>query len=116
MVARGGVVGGLGGGMSVLAEIMTMGDSGADGNAAKPTLRTGLGLLKNAVVEQHFEERRGRLERFVDLLRDTESLNRRSRWPASGRNIVGLAADSETALVVRGNRVETIGPRAATSS
>jgi|GEM_PF-2027615 len=109
VVARGGAVGGLGGGASALSEVMIMGDSGQTDGPAKANLRYGMGLFNGAIVDQNFATRGGRLERFAGLLKDTGVLNEKISWPASGRNMLGLAVDPETALVVRGNSVATLG-------
>ncbi len=109
VVARGGVVGGLGGGMAALPEVMISGDSGQQRGPARAELDSGLALFNGAIVDQLFQLRGGRLERFTGLLKDTARLNRNITWPASGRNMIGLAVETETALILRGDTVEAIG-------
>jgi len=109
VVARGGVVGGLGGGMAALPEVMIAGDSGQQRGPAVADLSPGLALFSGAVVDQLFDARGGRLERFTGLLKDSARLNRNVTWPASGRNMIGLAVETETALILRGDTVEAIG-------
>jgi cyanophycinase len=109
VVARGGVVGGLGGGASALSEVMIMGDSGQADGPAKANLRYGMALFNGAIVDQNFTTRGGRLERFTGLLKDAATLNDRITWPATARNMIGLAVDPETAMVVQGTAVTTLG-------
>lgn len=113
VVARGGVVGGLGGGMAALPEIMIMGDTGQEQGPAEATVRYGLSLFNGAIVDQQFDARGGRLERFTGLLRNTTALNARLSWPAAGRSLIGLAVEPETALLLRGGTLTTIGENRA---
>jgi hypothetical protein len=73
----------------------------------------GLGLLTGAIVEQHFDGRNGRLERFTDLLRDGPQLDKLSGRGGAGANMLGLAVEEGTALVARADRLEVVGDRAA---
>ena len=109
VLARGGVVGGLGGGMAALPEVMIMGDSGQDAGPAEATVRYGLTLFNGAVVEQNFDARGGRLERFTGLLKDSAALDRRLSWPAAGRSTIGLAVEPETALLLQDNALKVVG-------
>lgn len=113
VVARGGVVGGAGGGMAALPEIMIMGDSGQDDGPAEAVVRFGLTLFNGAIVDQLFDARGGRLERFTGLLKDTAALDQRLSWPATGRNMIGLAVEPRTAVLLKGNTVTTIGEKRA---
>jgi cyanophycinase len=113
VVARGGVVGGLGGGMAALPEIMIMGDSGQGEGPAEAVVRHGLALFNGAIVDQLFDARGGRLERFTGLLKDTQALNRRLSWPAAGRSMIGLAVEPQTALLLQGCTVTAIGRQRA---
>ncbi len=94
---------GLGGGMAALPEIMIMGDSGQEDGPAEAVVRYGVTLFNGAIVDEMFDARGGRLERFTGLLKDTAALNRRLSWPAAGRNIIGLAVEPHTALLLQGN-------------
>ena len=109
-VERGGVVGGTSAGTAALPEIMTMWD-GADrtGGPLSVVAAHGFGLLRGAIMEQHFATRSGRLERFTGLLRDDDQLNRLTGREDAGANMVGLGVEEQTALVLRGDRLETIG-------
>jgi cyanophycinase len=111
VVARGGVVGGLGGGMSALPEVMIMGDTSASGGPAEAYLRPGLALFNGAIVDQNFDARGGRLERFTGLLKDTDRLNERISWPAAGRSMIGLAVEREGALLLRGSTIAALGEK-----
>lgn len=109
VVARGGVVGGLGGGMAALPEVMIMGkESGDDDEVPRAATYPGLHLFNGAIVDQNFNYG-GRLERFTGLLKNTKKLNRESTWPASGRNMIGIAVEQETAVIVQGSRLKRIG-------
>ena len=81
VVARGGVVGGIGGGMACLPETVIAGDADHDGGWAKAKLRFGLALFNGAVVDQNFNINRGRLERLTDLLRNGNRLDRLAGVP-----------------------------------
>lgn len=110
VVARGGVVGGFGGGMAALPEVMIRGEiSQGEDDVPEAVTRPGLGLFKGAIVDQNFDAVGGRLERFTGLLKNTARLNDIVTWPAVGRNLIGLAVEQGTALVVRGNSIELLG-------
>ncbi|MBI1901401.1 MAG: Type 1 glutamine amidotransferase-like domain-containing protein [Planctomycetia bacterium] len=110
VLSRGGVVGGTSAGMAALPEIMTIQDdrrSAEEPNSAHAA--HGLGLLTRAIVEQHFDTRGGRLERFTGLLRDSERLDELSGRRAVGEEMTGLAVEEGAALVARGDRLESLG-------
>jgi cyanophycinase len=109
VVARGGVVGGMGGGMAALPEVMILGDTGQEQGPAEPRIRHGVALFSGAIVDQYFDARGGRLERFTALLKDTAMLNRWGSWPAAGRSMIGLAVEPRTALLLQGSSVRAIG-------
>jgi cyanophycinase len=110
VVARGGVVGGTSAGMAALPEVMTLAQE-----RYRPTepyrvvAGHGLGLFDAAIVEQHFDVRNGRLERFTGLLRDSARLDRLTGRPAAGARMFGLAVETGTALVLQSNRLEVLG-------
>jgi cyanophycinase len=110
VLARGGAVGGTSAGMAALPEIMTLyqGRRRAGGPFSVVAAH-GLGLFSGAVVEQHFDVRNGRLERFTDLLRDSDRLDRLTNRPGAGSRMLGLAVAHSTALVLRGNGLEILG-------
>lgn len=110
VVERGGVVGGTSAGMAALPEIMTLRQ---DRRSAEGPLSAvaahGFGLLKGAIVEQHFDGRSGRQERFTGLLRDSERLDKLAGRNGAGDKMLGLAVEESTALVVQGDRLEVVG-------
>jgi cyanophycinase-like exopeptidase len=69
----------------------------------------GLGLLTGAIVEQHFDGRNGRLERFTDLLRDNPRLDKLTGRSGAGAKMLGLAVEESTGLIVWGDRLEVVG-------
>src|SRR5256885_2260695 len=75
VLARGGGVGGTRAGMAALPRIMTLYQRRRRAGAPLSVVAAhGLGLLDDAIVEQHFDSRTGRLERFTGLLRDSAQL------------------------------------------
>jgi cyanophycinase len=110
VVARGGAVGGTSAGMAAMPEIMTMNDgSQRAGGPLSAIAAHGLGLFDGAIVEQHFDNRNGRLERFTGLLRDSARLDRLAGRRGAGPRMLGLAAEESTALVLQSDRLETVG-------
>jgi cyanophycinase len=109
VVARGGVVGGTSAGMAALPEIMTTSQTWEwSTGPAKAVTSHGLGVFGGAIVDQHFDGRAGRLERFTGLLKDTEQLDKLAGRPAA-TSMIGLAVDEGTGLCVRGDRLEALG-------
>jgi cyanophycinase len=110
VIARGGVVGGTSAGMAALPEIMTISQQRQwstgpmEANACH-----GLGVFSGAIVDQHFDTRAGRLERFTGLLRDTDQLDKLAGRMGTGARMVGLAVDEGTGLVLQGNHLEALG-------
>lgn len=110
VVARGGVVGGFGGGMAALPDVMILGEHSENrSDVPEAVTRAGLGLFNGAIVDQNFDAYGGRLERFTGLLKNTARLNEITTWPAVGRNMIGLAVEQDTALIVQGNTVHLMG-------
>lgn len=110
VIARGGVVGGTSAGMAALPEVMTLYEErDYDGAPANSVAAHGLGIFDRAIVEQHFDARGGRLERFTALLRDSTRLDQLTGRVRSGERMLGIAVPESTALVVRDNRFEVIG-------
>jgi len=113
IVERGGVVGGSSAGCAALSDVMIVGTVAGDGRGpARAELSRGLGVLSNVVAEQHFDARRGRIERFAELLRNKQQLANVSPGCDPGQ-MVGLAVEESTALVVRGNRLSVAGKNKA---
>jgi cyanophycinase len=110
VVARGGVVGGTSAGMAALPEIMTLDQERNYEDGPYSILAAhGLGLFSGAIVEQHFESRNGRMERFTGLLRDAARLDDLAERRGVGLRMLGLAVDASTALILQADRLETIG-------
>ncbi len=110
ILARGGAIGGTSAGTAALPEVMTMWEERDDyGAPPKVVAAHGLGLFDKAIVEQHFEARGGRLERFTGLLRDNARLDELTERPHSGERMIGIAVEEPAALVVRGNHFSVLG-------
>jgi cyanophycinase-like exopeptidase len=95
--------------MAVMPEIMTVTELTSPGAPSRAVTRHGLGLLTSAIVEQHFDGRNGRFERFATLLRDDERLDALSGRDGAGAKMLGLAVEERTGLVLQANRLEVIG-------
>jgi cyanophycinase len=113
VVARGGVVCGTFAGMAALPQIMTMYEERDDGRPTSVVAAHGLGVFDGAIVEQLFDGRGGRLERFTGLLRDSARLDHLAGRRAAGGRMVGLAVEGSTALVLQANRLEALGAGSA---
>lgn len=110
VLERGGVVGGTSAGMAALPEVMTMTqDQRRTAGPLSVVAAHGLGVLTGAIVEQHFDGRNGRLERFTGLLRDDRRLDELSGRGGAGAKMLGLAVEEGTGLVVRDDRLEVVG-------
>lgn len=110
VVARGGVVGGTSAGTAAMPEIMTLWEERDDpASSPKVVAGHGLGLFDKAIVEQHFDARGGRLERFTGLLRDETRLDELTMRPGSGERMIGIGVEEPAALVARGNQFSVCG-------
>lgn len=109
IVARGGVVGGLGGGMACLPETVIASDIPPEGGWTRAKLGFGLALLNNVIVDQNFDARAGRLERLTDTLRCAPRLNRLEGIPGVERRTIGLGVERQTAAILQANTIRTIG-------
>lgn len=110
VLERGGVVGGTSAGMAAMPEIMTLWeDQDDDGRPPSAVTGHGLGILRGAIVEQHFDTVGGRLERFTALLRDVQRLNRLAGRQDAGAHMVGLAVEESAALIITGDTLQTMG-------
>lgn len=95
--AAGAVVGGTSAGCAAATEIMITSDGQGPPylrGGSTPTA-DGLGLWKDAIVDQHFVKR-GRLERLITAVLDRPSL-------------LGVGVDEKTAVIVRGDEFEVVG-------
>ncbi len=110
VVARGGVVGGTSAGLAALPEVMTLWEErDFDGAPANAVAAHGFGIFKNAIVEQHFDARSGRLERFTGLLRDSAQIDKLTGRLRSGERMLGIGVEERTALIARDDRFEVLG-------
>lgn len=109
VVARGGVVAGLGGGMASLPETIIAGDMPSERGWVRAELRFGLALFNGAVVDQNFSTHAGRLERLTDLLRNGSRLDRMENSPGVERRTIGLGVERQTVVILRGNTVRVMG-------
>ncbi|WP_254508594.1 cyanophycinase [Anatilimnocola floriformis] len=114
VLERGGVVGGTSAGMAAVPEVITMWDERETADApATARAAHGLGLLTKAIVEQHFDAKSGRLERFTGLLRNNAQLDELTGRRGAGEQMIGLAVEERTALVARGNQLQVLGSGSA---
>ena len=99
---RGVAVGGTSAGASIMAEHMiAFGAGGSTPKQRMSQLSAGLGLLRGAVIDQHFEQR-NRYGRLLSLIAQSPSL-------------LGLGIDEDTAAVIHeGSRLEVVGRGAVT--
>lgn len=110
VVERGGVVGGSSAGMAALPQIMTLWEDRRLLTAPAVAITAqGFGLLSKAVVEQHFDARGGRLERFFNLLRDAQRLDELAGRAGAAQEMVGLAVEEHTAVVAQQDRLNVLG-------
>jgi cyanophycinase len=112
VVRRGGVVGGSSAGLAVMPEIMIESGSPENGKPAEAQLARGMGVLRHVLAEQHFDARRGRIERLTRLLRDHDRLSRFSA-DCEPKRMIGLAVEEDTAMIVRTNRLSVAGKKLA---
>ena len=102
--------GGTSAGMAAMPEIMTLYQYRQTSNSpATVVAGHGFGLMTGAIVEQHFDGKGGRVERFAGMLRNESLLDELSGRPGTGQRMMGLAVEEKTALVVQGNRLEVVG-------
>jgi cyanophycinase len=106
---RGGIVGGTSAGMAAMPQIMTLSETSYRGEPSRAVVGHGFGLLTNTIVEQHFDGRTRRFERFFGLLRDEERLDALAGRDGAGARTLGLAVEEATALVLQANHLSVIG-------
>jgi cyanophycinase len=95
---KGGTIAGTSAGASVMSETMLISGDGDESHKVDAVLgmAPGLGLIRNAVVDQHFAQR-GRLGRLLGAI-------------AQNPRTLGIGLDENTAIVVHGDeRFEVIG-------
>lgn len=96
LYARGGLVAGTSAGASVMSETMLVGGaSGATHRIGDLHMAPGLGLVRDAIIDQHFAER-GRFGRLIGAV-------------AHNPRVLGIGIDEDTAAIVEGQQFEVIG-------
>lgn len=110
LLVRGGIVGGTSAGTAAMPEIMTMYEERPRADApARVYAAHGLGLFDKAIVEQHFDGRGGRLERFTGLLRDSARLDELTNRRNSGERMIGIGVEEPAAVIARGRELSVCG-------
>lgn len=96
VLARGGMVGGTSAGATIIGSYLVRG--AVEGNTVmmSPGHEQGFGLLQNAAIDQHLLVRK----RERDMLEVI----------AAHPELLGIGIDESTAVVVRGDRFEVVGP------
>ncbi len=89
LLKRGGVIGGTSAGAAIMSRVMIR------GGKLKPEIGKGLGLIPNAIIDQHFTQRK-RQGRLIDAV-------------AQHPGLVGYGIDERTSLVVRGRGIYVLG-------
>lgn len=93
---RGGLIAGTSAGAAVMSETMLVGGPNAESHRIGDLkMAPGLGLIRDAVIDQHFAER-GRIGRLLGAV-------------AYNPRILGIGIDEDTAIVVEGGRFEVLG-------
>jgi cyanophycinase len=93
---RGGVVAGTSAGASVMSETMLIkGSSRETHRIGDLHMAPGMGLIRDAIIDQHFAER-GRFGRLIGAV-------------AHNPRVLGLGIDEDTAAMVEGHRFRVIG-------
>lgn len=97
---RGGVVAGTSAGAAVMSEIMLVkGSSSETHRIGDLHMAPGLGLVRGAIIDQHFAER-GRIGRLLGAV-------------AENPRVIGIGIDEDTAIIVQGEHFDVIGSGAA---
>ena len=92
----GGVVAGTSAGASVMSETMLVGGASSESHRIGDLrMAPGLGLIRDAIIDQHFAER-GRIGRLLGAV-------------AHNPRILGVGIDEDTAILVEGERFSVLG-------
>lgn len=92
----GGVIAGTSAGAAVMSDTMLVRGSSAESHRIGDLhLAPGLGLVKDAIIDQHFAER-GRIGRLLGAV-------------AQNPRVLGIGIDEDTAIRVEGTRFEVLG-------
>ncbi|WP_323099985.1 cyanophycinase [Intrasporangium sp. YIM S08009] len=94
---RGAVVAGTSAGASILSRFMiSLGDEGLTPRQRASQISAGLGLVEDAIIDQHFDQR-GRYGRLMSMV-------------AASPNLLGIGIDENTAAEIRdGRRLTVLG-------
>ena len=93
---RGGLVAGTSAGASVMSETMLVGGASSESHRIGDlNMAPGLGLIRDAIIDQHFAER-GRIGRLLGAV-------------AHNPRILGVGIDEDTAILVEGARFRVLG-------
>jgi cyanophycinase len=93
---EGGVIAGTSAGAAVMSETMLTGGASAESHRIGDlNMAPGLGLIRNAIIDQHFAER-GRIGRLLGAV-------------AHNPRMLGIGIDEDTAIVVEGPVFKVIG-------
>lgn len=92
----GGVIAGTSAGASVMSETMLVGGASSESHRIGDlNMAPGLGLIRNAIIDQHFAER-GRIGRLLGAV-------------AHNPRILGVGIDEDTAIVVEDEQFTVLG-------
>jgi len=96
LLARGGVVAGTSAGASMMSETMLVRGANQESyRIGDLHMAPGLGLVRDMIIDQHFAER-GRIGRLLGAV-------------AHNPRVLGVGIDEDTAVVIRGARLQVIG-------
>lgn len=94
--AAGGLIAGTSAGASVMSETMLVGGSSSESHRIGDlNMAPGLGLIRDAIIDQHFAER-GRIGRLLGAV-------------AHNPRLLGVGIDENTAIIVEGSRFAVLG-------
>lgn len=92
----GGVIAGTSAGASAMCETMLVSGSGGESyRIGDLRMAPGLGLIRDAIIDQHFAER-GRMGRLLGAV-------------SQNPRMIGIGIDEDTAIVVENNAFEVVG-------
>lgn len=95
LLARGGAIGGAGGGASMLADYLVRGNPVSNKDIMAQGYEEGFGFLTGVAIDPFFTQR----NRFADM----------ARLKRAHPRLVGLGIDEDTALVIKDHALEVVG-------
>src|SRR3546814_16920397 len=96
---RGGLIAGTSAGAAVMSETMLVkGSSRESHRIGDLHMAPGLGFVRDAIIDQHFAER-GRIGRLLGAV-------------AQNPRVIGIGIDEDTAILLRDDALEVLGPGA----